>query len=209
VTSGTNSVYVFSIEAVKRAVPALVGIRTHEHFAGYLAILRAIRASGSPKVSPTAIYDFHDRYLQVEGNPQFPYVSPFRSRGAAALKRINKNLAGSYAPSSLRADRPIVALITIEGQGNAATYTLRPDHVSIASKLLLRGNKIPAVALSAYLYRDYGFALEQKEISRVLGVFRDQFGLRAAHSTEAAAFNMLFTDDTSNFSNNDLVLPQS
>lgn len=196
--------YVFSIEAVRRAIKNLVAIPIHEHFAGYLAILHAVRGQGFPKIKPVEITTFHDRFLRVDGFSTFPYVSPFKSRGYGKLAQLNPNVAGSYAQSSLRPGKPLGEVIRIDGKGTSVTYSLRQDHALIASKQLLRGKKVSSVSLAAFLFRDYGFELEKREISRATVVFRDQFGLRENFNGEAQIFNILFDGDQSLFADSDL-----
>jgi len=132
-----------------------------------------------------------------------PYISPFRSRGVQQLARLNPNVAGSYAPSSLRVT--LAKVITIAGVRQDASYSLPVDHAKRASKYLLKGAKVPALALSIFLFRDYGYVLDKPEVNRTLGVFRNKFGLRPEISEEDEAFRILFSDDAGDFDNSDLL----
>lgn len=200
---GSGETYVFSRDAVLRAITSLVSQPVHEHFPGYLTILQSLRKGDDDVVRSAEINTFHDRYMRVDGDAKAPYVSPFRSRGHGKLVRLNSNVAGSYAPKSLREGR-LGAVINVEEFGQGATYSLRDDHAALVSERLLRGSKVPALALAAFLFRDYGFQLEAREVTRALAVFRDSFGLRADVKEEASTFDLLFRDDSHEFADGDL-----
>lgn len=200
---GSGETYVFSREAVLRAISSLVSQPVHEHFPGYLTILQSLREGDDDVVRSAEITTFHNRYMRVDGDAKAPYVSPFRSRGHGKLVRLNSNPAGSYSPKSLREGR-LGAVINVEEVGQGSTYSLKEEHAALAAERLLRGAKVPAVALAAFLFRDHGFHLEAREIARVLGVFRDTFGLRADVKEEAETFDLLFRDDSDEFSDGDL-----
>ncbi len=198
-----DDAYVFTKEAVLRSIAELEQGHIHEHFAGYLAVLRALKANkGLPALSAD-ITDFHDRYLKVIGAPnKTPYVRPFRSRGHG-LEVFNSNVAGSYAPSSLRSRGKLIDVIEVQGQGREAKYGLRPNHAPIARDRLLT-KKIPVGALVAFLYRDYGFHLEHPDVENVVTLFREEFGLSVTSNEENEVFETLFGDDLTNFSPADL-----
>lgn len=196
--------YLFTRDAVLRAIAALTIHPIHEHFAGYLAILRARRANGGGPARATDISEFHDRYLQADGHPDTsPYVRPFKSRGRG-LEPFNANVSGSYAPSSLRSKGKLIDVIEVEGTHRNATYNLRPDHAAAALDRLLKNQKVPAVSLLAFLYRDYGFRLDKPEVALTLPLFRDEFGLRSEILEEAATFELLFHDDSVAYPDDDL-----
>lgn len=203
--SEERETYVFTKDAVQRAVESLVSQPVHEHFPGYLTILQSLRKSGEDIARSAEITAFHNRFMRVDGDATSPYVSPFRSRGHGKLVRLNSNVAGSYAPKSLREGR-LGAVVKVEGLGQGATYSLREDHASLASDRLLRGAKVPAVALAAFLFRDHGLILKRPAISNALSLFRNEFGLRSSVEDEAATFNLLFRDDSEDFADSDLVI---
>lgn len=198
--------YVFTKASVRRAVDSLVSQPVHEHFPGYLAILQSMRKSGEDVARSAEITAFHNRFMRIGGDTRSPYVSPFRSRGHGKLVRLNSNVAGSYSPKSLREGR-LGAVVNVEGLGQGATYSLRDDHAALASDRLLRGAKVPAVALTAFLFRDHGLILRTRAISRALNLFRNEFGLRAAIEDEANTFDVLFQDDSDDFQDDDLAEP--
>ncbi|WP_375462957.1 hypothetical protein [uncultured Methylobacterium sp.] len=206
---GSGETYAFTKDAVLRAIANLSAHPIHEHFAGYLAILRALRANGGHPARAADINEFHDRYLRAEGHPDTaPYVRPFKSRGKG-LEPFNANVAGSYAPSSLRSKGKLIDVIRVDGTHRSATYDLLDDHAGAALDRLLKNNKVPVVSLTAFLYRDYGFRLEARDIQRTVALFRDEFGLRPDTSSEAATFDLLFADDSLNYQDGDLEAVQA
>ncbi len=201
--------YVFTRNAVLRSIRVLEDSRIHEHFPGYLAILRGLKSAepGEP-VRSKAIWDLHNRYLSVDDdNERSVYVRPFASRGSRGLEVFNPNVAGSYGASSIRARGKLSEVIEVEGEGASATYGLKQGHAKLARQFLLEG-KVPVGALAAFFYRDYGFLLEDRDVSRVIGLFREEFGLTDSDPDEKQVFDTLFADDTASFAPEDLELPQ-
>ncbi len=196
--------YVFTVEAIQRSFETLKRIKSHEHFPGYLAILRALKRSGEEVARSADIVEFYDRYLRVEDAPPTnPYIQPFRSRYKGGSLLFNRNVAGSYAPSSLR-QGSFSDVVEVEGDRRNATYRLRDDHASLASQRLLNGDKLPVGALATFLYRDYGLRLEAPEPQRVIGLFQHEFGLSYDVSEEGQAFAALFINDEAMFRPSDL-----
>lgn len=202
-----NSTYVFTTDALKAAVRRLVSQPIHEHFMGYLAILRSRRLTGVDEVTSSDVKAFFHRYLELEGDKKSPYVSPFRSRNHGSLVRINKNPAGSYSPASIRQGRPLFSVLDIAGTTGHSTYTLKPDHYVLASRALLFGQKVPVGALAAFIYRDYGLELENRDVARVIELFRNEFGMRPGVPAEADGYALLFHDDTGEMGPSDLIEP--
>lgn len=200
-----EQLYVFSKDAVLRSIAVLEQQAIHEHFCGYLAILRALKgAQGSTDVKLTDIKEFHDRYLHVQGAPErTPYVRPFKSRGRG-LALFNPNVAGSYSAASIRAGRPLSGVVEVHGTNREASYTLKGDHAAVAFKTLLKGRKIPVGAMAAFLFRDYGFRLAEPSTDAVVALFQDEFGLAGEEGSKI--FSVLFEDDTGDFSPSDIVL---
>lgn len=196
--------YVFTKEAVLRAIAKLEEQPIHEHFPGYLAILRARQANQGLPIRLPDITELHDRYLRVVGAPdKSPYVRPFKSRGRG-LELYNPNVAGSYGPSSLRAKGALKDVIEVIGENRNASYELKPNHAIVAQKNLLKGRKVPVTALTAFLYRDYGFYLDIPTVSNIVRIFRKEFGISEETEDQKAVFDTLFTDDVHEYKDSDL-----
>ena len=208
-------VYVFSVDAVRRAITSLLKSKNHEHVPGYLALLRSPRRRQGEPSSLSDIVDVYDRYLKVlDAGENKPYLRPFVSRGSNIW--FNDNISGSYAPSNVKAEPGMFFKVAeVSGTGLNTTYSLPEDHVARASEHLLKGHRLPIIASAAFFYRDYGFQLESPSIEAVGEIFRNEFGLDIKDvpktSEEGAtgfkhqtAFEALFHDDTAHFAVEDL-----
>lgn len=201
-----SDIYVFSIAAVRRSIDSLRSNKSHEHVPGYLALLRA-QKQGDGVSQTSDIVDIYERYLRVSNGSNRPYLRPFVSRGSNVW--FNDNIAGSYAPSNVKAEPgPFFRVVDVKGSGPSTTYSLPVDHATRASENLFRGHKLPIAALAAFMYRDYGFDLDAPSVASVVTVFRDEFCLRADNDIQASVFDTLFFDDTADFAAQDLELLQ-
>jgi hypothetical protein len=198
-------IYVFTKEAVLRSIGTLEAAKIHEHFPGYLAILRGVRlVEAGESVRMKHIRELHSRYLSVESEHENPiYVRPFASRGTRGLEIFNPNVAGSYGASSIRARGKLSEVIEVDGEKDNAVYSLKNGHAALARQFLLKG-PVPVGALAAFFYRDFGFQLGSPDVAKVINIFRAEFGLSSSVKNEQETFNTLFLDDTQNFKANDL-----
>lgn len=202
--SKQTELWVFRIDAVRKAISLLLKNKNHEHVPGYLALLRSQRVRGGGSAQPNDIVDVYDRYLKVlDAGQERPYLRPFLSRGKNIW--FNDNVAGSYAPSNLKADPgPFFRAVDVSGGGQSTKYSLPADHAARASQYLLKGHKLPVTALTAFLYRDYAFRLDAPSVASVVLLFRDEFCLRPDKAAESEAFATLFYDDAAEFTAADL-----
>ena len=198
--------YAFSVEAVVRAIRSLSNTRSHEHFPGYLALLRE-RTSPDPLRS-TDIVEFYDARLRIEDAPeQAPYLRPFRSRGVGKpLTLYQRNVAGSYAPSSIREGRALSRVIRVEeASSGQVEYSLPSEHWSIVLSEMLSGHRQPLLATAAFLLRDCAFPLEDgPSLDGAIEVFRRELNIRPSDPDGDVVFETLFEDDRDTFSNDDL-----
>lgn len=201
--SEERETYVFTKDAVLRAVESLVSQPVHEHFLGYLALLQARRAEGVERLRSSVITDFFDQHMRIGGTPAKPYVKPFRSRGHGKLVLFNANPAGSFAPSSIR--ETLGRVIVQQGPSRKITYSLQRNHAQLAAKYLLMGSQIPTMALTIFLYRDFGFTMSAPDLTLVAKFFREEFGLREDVKSENSAYERIFRDDIHEFSGGDLI----
>lgn len=203
--SEASQTYVLTVEGVRKAISRLEYRFIHQHFAGYLAILRAKRQHSASPVHMSDILEFHDRYLRAADAPdEAPYVRPFTQ--GHGLQQMNRNVAGSYAPSSVRENGKIGKVMSVLGSGRDATYDVRANHATIALDIFLQNQKAPAASMAGFIYRDYGFKMDTRSMSSVVKLFRDEFGMRASLPDERAIFDTLFVDDSSSFQDEELVV---
>jgi hypothetical protein len=170
----------------------------HRTFPGYLAIKwRAAQEGASHDLRPN-IKEFFDVFLKVPGGPAGkPYVVPFCEEAASEDNLwLNRNVAGSYAQSSLRRDvSPLLRVVSVSGSRRETRYSLQHKHWELARTHLAQEGRIPVVPLAALLFRDYGFEPAQPSLSDIVRIFRDTFGYATAPSD--AEFSHLFSDDSS------------
>lgn len=193
--------WVLRREAVDDAVNTLANRRIHEHLPGYLAtVWSATREARTDGLRPD-FRGFHEYFMRVPGREEFPYLRPFNSavrRTAAGANSIwfQSNVAGSYAPSSIRAGQPLWRILEVSGRGASATYALRPNHPALALEHLAFGTLIPAAALATYLYRE--FAFDTPSLALLVSIFRFEFGYETEGGApiESTGFQTLYADDS-------------
>lgn len=192
-----------SVEAVQIALASLCKNRIHPSFAGYLCLKESARASGEHVSLKPSFKGFFEGYLAVsDGTAKKPYLLPFSdSETREEPTWFNSNVAGSYAPSSIRAQSPLRKVCTFSNGGRVAEFQLVPQHWEHAKTGMLFGEKISAVALAVFLYRDFRFAGENATAQDLVKIFRDEFGYREQKNEEVEQFNALFIESHEILSN--------
>ncbi len=175
------SAWLLSAEVVREAVEILTKEKIHQLFVLYLHLRRRAHQLGRFTQLDIDTDQIHD-WLDVPGGPpDKPHFRPFNptGKGQPAAFWLNRNLPGSYAPSSLR-DAWRTLFMDEDG-----TYRLpvdetgAPDPDPIATSLLA-STQIPAWAVAAFIFRNYGFGVgpegAEPGLSALLDTFRDYFG---------------------------------
>lgn len=157
---------VLTKEAVRASIDRLQGQRIHTFFAAYLHIRRQAALQERTEGIIPHIEDMATFLEMPGGPPGQPYFRPFWHRRRDARQEwINANLAGSYAPSSIRN----VPLKVVQ-VGPNSTYTLPANHWRNAREHLLYGEAVPVYALAGFYLRNYAFTVsgepEYVELSR-------------------------------------------
>ena len=214
-----NTGYVVGHAAIRRAIGLLAARRSHEHLPGYFALLRH-RLSSTP-IGARAIATFYDDYLRIrDAPPDRPYLRPFlsRRRDLPLFERrafqihdilMNRNVQGSYAPSSIRAGKPfskIIKVIDDDTPEGEVKYRLATEHASIVLSDMLSGNRIPAFSLASFLFRDRLLRFEERRLDQLTAVLREFLRIEATDHDGDHIYNTLFdVSDASEYSTNDLV----
>lgn len=181
--------FVLSIPAVRTAIALLKSRDTHPFFIAYLWLRRqSALQSTTTEIEPNWV-DLGP-YLRVADAPtNKPFLRPFW-KGARSEGRewLNSNLAGSFAPSSLReAPREVIDTTA------AGFFVLRPDHCSLALEKLLSGERMEVLPLSLFLFRDFGFVAEEvPTVEDLVNSFKAEFGFSDADQGE---FETIFAQD--------------
>jgi hypothetical protein len=193
-SSPQSNLYQLNQSAVREALSWLCKSKVHTNFLGYLCLKRASRLKGTISELAPSFKKFFDTFLAVPGGPpNRPYVVPFSESGPG-LGNIwfNKNVAGSYAPSSLRTQSPIRLTCDIATVDGVARYNLIEEHAAAAKTHLLFGGNVSAEALSIFFYRDYALQGDTPSLVDLIEIFRDEFGYRTSVADEEAQFSALF-----------------
>lgn len=200
--------YVLKPEVVESCMWEVARQPTHRHFPGYLGLKRTARIDGQSMGLDFDYTGFHDAFLRVRDDDD-PYLTPFGPDTDPARHSLwfNRNVAGTYAPSSIRPDQPFSRVVTVEGSGRNATYSLVDEHHKRAYRELLQGQQLPVVPLAGYLYRDFAIKAErgindgeivsfetenEPSIETLITIFRDEFGYRENVDSEAEEFDYLY-----------------
>ncbi|HEY7065925.1 MAG TPA: hypothetical protein VII06_30915 [Chloroflexota bacterium] len=200
-TGNTNPIgWTLRIDTVRACIGELSRLRIHEQFAAYLCLKRLAAYDGrTDNLDPRGWKDCFETFFAVPGHPRgHPYMRPFSSRQRqTGLEEFwfNANIAGSFAPSSLRPDMPIVAVVEVTGKGRNARYSFRPEHWRLARQHLAFNQSIPVLPLAAFLYRDHALlSNDPATYPDLVSVFREEFGYTGPHGD--LEFEYLYVDDT-------------
>lgn len=101
-----------------------------------------------------------------------PYIKPFGG------PTNNRNVAGSYALSSLRNVAPLTRVVSARKEGSTTLFSLKTEHSKLALEALLRGNRISSLALSVFLYRDYEISESHASSEGLLDIFNHDFNIK-------------------------------
>jgi hypothetical protein len=166
--------YVLAGSHIRSAIAALSSRRIHPFFIAYLHLRSLAVEQGSlSNIRPS--WNAIGPLLAVPGGPPGkPYYRPFSDREVHDPSRywLNRNLAGSYAPSSVRG----VVLRVVETSNQS--YTLRDGHASLALENFLYDSRIPTEHLVGYLYRNFGFESFESDLpsmADVVNIFLEDF----------------------------------
>src|SRR5438094_7121989 len=102
------------VDVVCRAIEQLRAQSIHPYFPAYLHLRRrAAIQSTTEDIEPS--WQDLSPFLQVQGAPSAkPHFRPFTlGTGASDAEWLNPNLAGSFAPSSLRPGQPPLKVVEI------------------------------------------------------------------------------------------------
>ncbi len=182
-------------EIVARSLTRLRQQQTHSLFAGYLYLQRRSTELGRLQDLQPIFLPFFKQFFQVANHPLgAPYIKIFTEQQPSPKNLwLNENVAGSYAPSSLRAGQPFRKVVEIENK----TYSLPADHATRAFQYLLLKETVQVADLAVVLYRDYGLSEEVRSVENLVGIFAYEFGYNEiSGATPNDNFQILFSLDT-------------
>ncbi len=187
----SQNLHVLTKAAIVAGIDALKAQRIHEHFPAYLQLRKlTVAADSSTNINPDW-KEVSDLLKMPGGPPTKPHYRPFSSvnRKDETGYWYNRNLAGSYAPKSMRATSNF--MLNASGEG----YELPTDHAQQALTRLLKGAKVPAWALAAYFLRNYGFVFEgEGGHDELITALKREFGFE-----QGTDFDLLFDEQSIQF----------
>jgi hypothetical protein len=169
---------------VIESVNSLRGHTIHPHFAAYLCLKRTSCRDGRIKDLSPDFKEFFSTFLSVPNAPKDkPYLRIFLDSPPSIHNIwLNKNLAGSFAPSSIR--KALLEVFDIKKVGTKARYTFKPKHWEATRKQLLTDSKIPIIQLSAFLFRSFHILENSPTSDSLIKIFREEFGYQKNHSAD-------------------------
>lgn len=185
---------------IAQSLRRLRELGVHPHFVGYLCIKQLTTAVNSQTDLQPDFKRFHETFLKIHNHPpKTPYLRIFVNQIPSNKNLfLNSNIAGSYAPSSIREN--FRKVITITGENRDARYALNSQHWVLANQYLCKGTKIPVVELAAVLYRDYAITTDKPSLKDLVDIFREEFGYleSSAGSTVGGnhEFEVLYIDES-------------
>jgi hypothetical protein len=191
---GSQPVFVLTTGVVRWGIEELLSRKVHTFFPAFLEIRRAAVMGGAGVESSTAAqpdWGNLERYFRVPGGP--PRKPNFRPFWHGSKKEgqgwMNGNIAGSYAPSSIR--KLPLKVVQVSSSG----YDLRESSTQNALKHLLYGQTLPVLPLAAFYYRNFGFTTDGPALppNGLIDIFKGDFGFRT--DAEMAEFDLLFSAD--------------
>jgi hypothetical protein len=167
-------VYIVRKRIVAQCLSRLREQKTHTLFAGYLYLQQRAAQLGRLTDLQPEFLPFFKQFFLVGNHPLgAPYIKPFTEQKASTKNLwLNENVAGSYAPSSLRLGQPFRRVVNIEGR----QYSLPPDHARCAFEHLLYSTPVQVADLAVVLYRDFGLLGDSLTIEELIAIFTYEFG---------------------------------
>lgn len=192
--------YTLNPTVVRRSIDELDSLKLHPHFAAYLGLTRLAEETGTTQdlgFDTEAYYDQFfrvtmdgDRNMTIDGSEK-EYLVPFTNPHARSIWRSD-NQPQQVSPGTAGRSTANVGLNNVvDIDIDAATYTLLDRHWELAYDHLTYEEKVPAILVAVFLYRDYGFeADEPPAVDDLIELFRDEFGF-----ADDERFDYLFIED--------------
>ena len=187
--------YVIRKQIVAQSLARLREQKTHTLFAGYLYLQQQASQLKRLEDLQPDFPGFFKQFFLVDNHPLgAPYIKPFTEQKPSTKNLwLNENIAGSYAPSSLRPGQPFRQVVNIEGK----IYSLPPDHARRSFEHLLYSIPVQVADLAVVLYRDFGLLSESMTIQDIINIFAYEFGYTSAQGTKLDEnFQILYSFDT-------------
>lgn len=170
--------YVLPPETVQTCLHRLIDEPIHRMFPGYLCLQQQAAQENRTTRLSFPYNEFFDDYLRVRENSDRPYYVPFTQAQNPSLGELwyNNNVAGTYAPSSLRSTAPLMEIAEIEEGGHNSKWGIAEHHWELARHNLCEGIQVPVESLAAYLLCDYALEANEPSAYTLVETFNEEFG---------------------------------
>lgn len=185
-----ENVFALSPDSVRWSIKELKKQSIHPYFLAYLVLRRRALEEGRTSGFSVNWDQEIGPYLRVDGGgPTRPFYRPFLNQVVRDESRywLNPNLAGSYAPSSIRKAAGAIA------GGEGREYLLQSNHATTAATILLNGGKVNAYAFGIYLLRNRAFVTTHPDRSNVIEAFKKLFLFGPEYPQGSADYELFFS----------------
>lgn len=167
--------YILDVDVIRESFWELVDMDVHRLFPGYLCLRREAGIEGRLDDLDFDYNEFFDRFFEMRSGKK-PYLVPFTVDDFEETELwFNKNVAGTYAPSSLRTTTPLLKIGEFEKDGRKSRWKLYENHAELAKEHMYNDQKIPVELLSAFLFRDFGFEVDDPSADTLVEAFCEEF----------------------------------
>lgn len=172
-----TSKYVIESDTVRDCMQRLIDESIHRLFPGYLCLKQQSGFANRTDELSFPYHDFFNAYLRLRDTDK-PYYIPFTQAESPDKSELwyNKNVSGTYAPSSLRSTSPLLQVVEIQEGGHNAKWRLQQEHWKLARHHLAADSHVPAESLAAFLFRDYAIKTDDPGAYELVSMFADDFG---------------------------------
>lgn len=179
-----GEIFVIPVLKVHQAIDKLLSQDVHQFFPAYLHLRREAASQGTTtEIEPNWATLSED--LRMEGGPTGKvHLRPFWVGARNNYQEwLGENLAGSYSPRSIRS-----AGYNVIEVDSKRRFALKDHHWELALEHLLNGRRMSAVALAAFMLRDFGWvSTTGPTVIDLLIGFRRRFGY-----SDDVEFNSLY-----------------
>jgi hypothetical protein len=168
-------VYILDVEVVRHSFWDLVDRPIHRLFPGYLCLRREAGRENRLEDLDFDYTEFFDKFLKIRTGVK-PYLVPFTDEEFEETQLwFNQNVAGTYAPSSLRTTTPLLKIGEFEKDGRKSRWKLHDNHGALAREHMCNGKHVPIEHLAAFLFRGYGFEVEEPSADTLVQAFCEEW----------------------------------
>lgn len=193
--------YILDVDMIRKSFWELVELPIHRLFPGYLCLRREAGNENRLDDLEFDYNEFFDEFFEMRSGKK-PYLVPFTVDNFEETELwFNKNVAGSYAPSSLRTTTPLLKVGEFEKDGRRIRWKLNEDHARLARENLCDGEHVPVEPLAAFLFRDFGFEVENPSADTLVEAFCEEF----VYDRDDPDFTELYSTGTSDIEPSDFI----